>query len=214
MNMKNIIEMLEDFEEKLKSNDKIKKGTINYFNSPANADQLSELGASGKIEKTVLDFYRESDGFEIYWDTVDGELTKNEIMGRVKVNPFQQVVKNWSGVVYFDNEPENTPRRKFFPIDFFIDEAAAGFCSLEKHRDFMYFYKFEGDIIPLFVKFSDYLQLMLKAKGCLYWQYLIFSIIEKEENEVSYRIKTYLPEIFPDFSFAGFETLFNEKRIK
>jgi len=212
--MKKIIDGMAKLEAELKKNNKISQVSVSYFDSPANLEQLDELEKSGKIEKTVLDFYRASDGFEINWAAVDENLVKNEILGRVKINPFQQVVKKWSGVVYFDGEPENSARRKFFPTDFFVDEAAAGFCSLEGYRDFMYLYKFEGDIIPLFVKFADYLQLMLLAKGCLYWQYLILSIVDKAENEVSSRIKTYLPQLFPGFSFAAFEKYFNENSIK
>ena len=74
-------------------------------------------------------------------------------------------------------------RRKFFPLDFFADEAAAGFCNMEGWRNMVYLYQFEGELIPLQVNFKSYLELMLKAKGCFYWQYLIWEIIDKEENE-------------------------------
>jgi hypothetical protein len=55
---------------------------------------------------------------------------------------------------------------------------------------------------------------MLKAKGCLYWQYLIREIEEKEENEVSKRIKQHLPSLFPDFSFESFRQTFDVLRLK
>lgn len=212
--MREVLESIIAFEEELRSNKLLDIVTVNYFNSPANSQQIDEIEKSGKIEKTVLDFYGVSDGFEISWQPTDTALVENEIIGRVKVNPFQQVVRDWSGIVYFDDEPENTPRRKFFPIDFFIDEAAVGFCSLEGYRNMMYLYQFEADLISLYVNFKNYLRCMLVAKGCLYWQYLMLELIDRKENEVSARIKKFLPQLFPDFSFQSFEKLFNDVRIK
>ncbi len=212
--MKDILDEIIAFEDELRLNKLISLTAFNFFNSPANSQQIDELEKSGKIEKTILDFYSVSDGFEISWRPVNPILKKNEIMGKVKINPFQQVALNWAGVVYFDDEPENTPRRKFFPTDFFIDEAAVGFCSLEGYRNMMYLFQFEGDLIPLYVNFRSYLRCMLAAKGCLYWQYLLLELINGKENEVSKRIKKFLPQLFPDFSFQSFEKLFNEVRIK
>jgi len=212
--MREILSSIIAFQEALQSNKLVRVVTFNFFNSPANSKQLDELSASGKIEKTVLDFYRVSDGFEISWQPVESSLEEHEIVGKVKVNPFQKVVRNWSGVVYFGDEPENSPRRKFFPVDFFVPEAAAGFCSLEGYRNMMYLFKFEGDLIPLYVDFKNYLRCMLAAKGCLYWQYLLLELFSGTENAVSSRIKEFLPRLFPEFTFRSFENLFNEVRVR
>ena len=134
------------------------------------------------------------------------------MIGSVRVNPFLQVVKDWNGVVFFDNQPNDAVIRDFYPLDFFADEAAVGFCTREGWRNILYLYQFDGDLIPLHVNFQSYLQLMLQAKGCIYWQYLIIELVKKEENEVSARIKKYLPGLFSDFSFSLFEKLFNELR--
>jgi hypothetical protein len=212
--MREILDSIISFEEELHRNSAIRVVAFDFFNSPAKSEQIDELQKSGKIEKTVLDFYCVSDGFEIKWQPVDILFEEHEMFGRVKVNPFQQVVRNWSGVVYFDDEPENSPRRKFFPLDFFAGEAAAGFCSLEGYRNMMFLYLFEGDLIPLYVNFENYLKCMLVAKGCLYWQYLIVELINANENEMSRRIKEFLPRLFPDFNFQAFEKVFNEVRIQ
>lgn len=212
--MEKIISLIKAFETELHQNKKLKQVAINYFDSLANSNQLNELEQSGKIEKSVLGFYRKCNGFEIKWHPADEIYHSNEIIGAVKITAFQQVMRNWLGVVYFDDEPENTLRRIFFPVDFFADEAAAGFCTLEGYRNSLYLFKFEGDPIPLYVKFSDYLELMLCAKGCYYWQYLVFEILEKKENEVSSRIKKYLPDLFPNFSFDIFKQLFDKLRLK
>jgi hypothetical protein len=212
--MRETLDSIIAFEEELRLNSAIQLVTYDFFNSPANSGQIESLQNMGKVEKTVLDFYRVSDGFEINWRPVDISFEEHEMFGRVKINPFQRVVRNWSGVVYFDDEPENSPRRKFFPLDFFADEAAAGFCSLEGYRNMMFLFRFEGDLIPLYVNFENYLKCLLATKGCLYWQYLIVELISGAENEMSSRIKRFLPQLFPDFGFHSFEELFNDVRIK
>src|SRR5262249_37075090 len=105
-------------------------------------------------------------------------------------------------------------RREFFPLDFFADEAAAGFCTRDGFREMIYLYQFEGDLIPLYVSFQSYLELMLKAKGCFYWQYLIREIIDNEENEVSKRIKQHFPLLFLDFTFKSLKRSYNELHKK
>jgi hypothetical protein len=167
-----------------------------------------------RIESTVLDYYELNNGINIQWKSADTELLQNEMVGTVKVNAFSQVVKDWDGVVFFDADAADSERRKFFPLDFFADEAAAGFCTKEGWRNMLYLFRFEGDLIPLYVNFKSYLQLMLIAKGTIYWQYLVVELTSGQENEVSARIKKYLPSVFPDFSFQSFENLFNELRIK
>ena len=212
--MREVLDAIIALEEALRLNASIKVTAFEFFKSPANSRQIEEFRKNGKIEKTVLDFYDVSDGFEIGWQPVDAALKTHDIAGRVKVNPFQQVMRNWGGVVYFDDEPENGPRRKFFPTDFFVDEAAAGFCTLEGYRHMIYLFKFEGELIPLEVSFEGYLRCMLMARGCVYWQYLLLELTSGQENEVSRRIKEFLPRLFPDFEFQAFARLFNDVRIQ
>jgi len=211
--MKKIIDDIIRFENELKANDNLTLIEFNYFNSPANISQLNELETGRMIEKSVLDFYRISDGFEISWDADDDDLHQGDINGRLKINPFQQVVTNWKGVVYFDNEPAESPVRKFFPMDFFANEAAVGFCTKEGYQEMLYFFNFEDELKPLCVNIRGYLQLMLLAKACYYWQYLILDILDESESEVSQRIKTRLSKIFPGFSFQAFSEKFNEVRL-
>jgi hypothetical protein len=213
MGMKEILDAVVALEKELRLNTSIEVSAFEFFNSPANSRQIEEFEKNGKIEKTVLDFYGVSDGFEIGWQPVDTALKAHDIAGRVKVNPFQRVMRNWSGVVYFDDEPQNSARRKFFPLDFFVDEAAAGFCTLEGYRDMIYLFKFEGDLIPLDVDFEGYLRCMLMARGCVYWQHLLLELTSGQENEVSRRIKAFLPRLFPDFDFQAFAGVFNEVRV-
>jgi hypothetical protein len=212
--MKEILQQLMDFQQELDSNNLVIKEKFEYQSTPADAAQIDTQRQLRRIEPSVLDYYAVQNGIDIKWKAADASLVENEMVGAVKLNLFSEVVKDWSGVVFFDNEPADSARRKFFPVDFFTDEAAAGFCTKEEYRAMMYFFQFEGDLIPLHVTFSSYLQLMLHAKACYYWQYLIMAIENKEENTVSERIKQYLPKVFPGFSFDDFEALYNKLRIK
>lgn len=212
--MKDIIDKFILFEKELDGNKLIVKEKFELINQPADASQLAIQRELKRIEASVLDFYVIANGIEVKWGPVDPDLKGSDIVGRIKVNPFSQVVKDWSGVVFFDNDPADSPRRKFFPLDFFADEAAVGFSTMEGWRNMVYLYKFEGDLIPLYVNFESYLSLMVQARGCYYWQYLILEILEKQENVMSGRIKQYLPRLFQGFSFDAFQKSFNEVRIK
>ena len=212
--MKETIQSVMAFETEIANNNLLEKVKFEYADIPADASLISIQKELQRIEPSVLDFYEAANGFEIKWQAVDKEIRKHEMTGSIKVNPFLQVVKDWNGVVFFDQEPADSPVRKFFPLDFFADEAAVGFCTKEGWRNMLYLYQFDGELVPLYVSFESYLQLMLKAKGCFYWQYLILELIKREENEVSQRIKKYLPSLFTNFSFSEFEKLFTQLRIK
>jgi hypothetical protein len=212
--MKEIIDKLILFEKELDSNSLVVKEKFELINQPANPSLVTVQRELNRIEPTVLDFYELANGMEVKWKPVDPSLLESDIVGRTKISLFIQVVRDWGGVVFFDSDPADSPRRKFFPLDFFADEAAAGFCTMEGWRNMIYLYKFEGDLVPLYVNFESYLSLMVYARSCFYWQYLILEIVEGQENEVSARIKQYLPKLFKDFSFDAFQKLFNEVRIK
>lgn len=211
--MKELIEKIVLFEKEIDNNKLIVKEKFECPKIPGDSTLLSIQRELKMIEPAILDFYEIATGIEIKWNPVDPEMQENEIIGRVKVNPFSQVVIDWSGIVFFDNEPADSPIRGFFPLDFFADEAAVGYCTKEGWRNTLFLYQFDGELIPLHVNFKHYLQLMLIAKGCIYWQYLIIELVRKEENEVSKRIKKNLPLLFPDFSFIAFEKLFNELKL-
>jgi hypothetical protein len=209
-----IIEKFRAFEKELESNKLVVKEKFELVTQPADPALLAVQRELNRIEPSVLDYYEIANGINIKWKAADETLVSHEIVGSIKVNPFTQVVKDWSGVVFFEKDPMDSPRRKFFPLDFFADEAAVGFSTLEGSRDRLYLYQFEGDLIPLDVNFKSYLTLMLQAKGCVYWQYLILEIKENEENEVSKRIKQFLPAVFPDFSFDKFKSSYSQLMVK
>jgi len=212
--MKEIIGKFISFEKELDNNKMVVKEKFACIHHPVEHSLLKVQRELNRIEPTVLDFYEIANGIEVKWHPTNPALLERDIVGRIKVNSFSQTVRDWSGVVFFEHHPADSPQRKFFPMDFFADEAAAGFCTKEGWRKMIYLYKFEGDLIPLHVTLESYLSLMLQAKGCYYWQYLILEMLQQEENEMSVRIKQYLPSLFPDFSFAMFEKSFNETRIK
>ena len=214
MIMNELVKKVKEFEKELTGNKLVIKEKFELADQPAQNAQISTQRSLNRIESSVLNFYDVANGIEIKWKAADTDMQQNEITGSVKINSFLQVVKDWNGVVFFDKDPVDSPVRKFFPLDFFADEAAVGFCTKGGWRNMLYLYQFEGELIPLYVDFKSYLQLMLEAKACFYWQYLIIELISNEENEVSRRIKKYLPDVFPGFSFTTFTKLFNDTRIK
>lgn len=211
--MKKLIKQVEALEAQLKSNKGLQVSKFDFFNSPANIAELKQFRETGKFQQKTLDFYKECSGFQIEWEPEEALLKENDIVGRVKINPIQQVIRVWEGSVYFEDEPAHSPKRKFFPMDYFAPEAAVGFCTLEGYQDMMFIYYFQFDLVPLHVDMEGYLQLLLMTRGCYYWQNLIREIAEGKSNTESERIKEYLPGLFPDFSFQTFSDHFNKIKI-
>lgn len=208
-----MIRSMEEFKAELGNNKLVQMEKFELMRIPAAGSLISIQRELQRIEPTVLDFYELVNGLEVIWKPANKEKLNEEMTGSIKIHSFSETVKDWSGTVFFDNEPGDSALRKFFPLDFFADEAAAGFCTMEGWRNMIYLYRFDGELQPLQINFESYLRLMLVAKGCFYWQYLLIALLEKNENEVSSRIKNHLPDIFPEFSFNEFESLFNNLRI-
>ena len=162
--MKDIIVMLAAFEKEIDSNDSIVKEKFEIIKTPANASLVKAQRDLNMIEPTVLDFYEAANGLAVKWKAKDAKMLANEMMGSVKINSFINVVKDWSGVVFFGSEPDDSPLLEFFPLDFFADEATVGFCTQEGWRNSLYLYRFDNELVSLQVTFHAYLQLLLRPK--------------------------------------------------
>lgn len=173
-----------------------------------------ELAAIERVApQSVFAFHREMNGLTIEW-----ELKKSadpDVKGSVKLLPVKEILKEWKGIVYFDFTPEGERIRNFHPIDFFIDEAAAGaFLNEGKEEDrSLYLFHFEGEPVRLHLEMRGYIQMMIASKGFLYWQYAVIEILKQKENPVSRRFKEWMPQLFPEFSWEAYAARFGALQI-
>lgn len=206
-----INETFEELFTELKQNDNIvvKKLELNK-QSAADAD-IDYVKGRKTVNNKILQFYGNRDGLIIDWHA-KGDDT-GEVAGKVKLLPFNQAIVNWKGVVYFDDTPENDPIRRFFIIDFFVDEACAGFYATAEQKPDIYYYPFEGEPFNLELNIDGYADMLIEAKGFRYWQLAIKELIVGSENHNSKIFKQHMPLLFPDFNFKDFKQRFNSLRL-
>jgi hypothetical protein len=207
--MKN--EKLEKLFTELKQNNSIGIKKLELNKQPA-ADADIEYVKGRKTANTkFLQFYSECNGITIDWQAKKDD--SGEVAGKVKLLPFNQAIVNWKGVVYFDDTPEDDLIRRFFIIDFFIDEACSGFYATTEQSPDIYYYPFEGEPFNLELDINGYVEMLIEAKGFRYWQLALKELITKSENHNSKIFKTHMPVLFPDFKFKDFEQKFNSLRL-
>ena len=102
--MKELINKIIAFETQLDSNQSLQKEKFVIDKQAAEQAQISIQRELGRIESTVLDFYENVNGIEARWIPSDQDFANNEIVGRIKINSFSQVIRDWDGVVFFDSE--------------------------------------------------------------------------------------------------------------
>lgn len=196
--------------DELQSNPQVKVKGITTP-PPMNKKELERI--AGIAPQSLFAFHREMNGLTVEWEPK--KSADPDVKGSVKLLPVEEILKEWKGIVYFDFTPEGERIRKFHPIDFFIDEAAAGaFLNEPKEEDrSFYLFHFEGEPARLHLEMSGYIQMMIASKGFLYWQYAVIEILEQKENPVSRRFKEWMPQLFPEFSWDEYVSLFNGLKI-
>lgn len=172
------------------------------------AKQLTE----SKTPQELLCLHGEMDGLTVLWTSEDDP----EILGAVKILPASEIFQDWEEVVYFDFTPEDDRIRYFRPIDFFADECSVGAYFNEPDTTqvdtSVYLYRFEGEPVNLCLNMPGYLKMLVASKGFLYWQYAVLELLDGEENPTSQKFKQWMPQLFEDFSWDSYVSLYSEVR--
>lgn len=168
------------------------------------------------IPESLRRFYQELSHTHIKWETREAMLNESKLFGCINLLKAEQVLSDWEGIVYFKSLPHYDWMQKFKVVDFFADEACVGFIQSENNLDYMEYLDLgENETQPLSLTFEGYYELMIAARGFLYWQRAILHIRNGGGYEVDIdRFKTYMPQIFPDFKWEEFVALYERVKIK
>ena len=172
----------------------------------------SSRSIPAQFPPSIQSFYKKLSSFELAWKSnqFNDQLS---LTGCAKILPVQEVDSDWKEVLWFDHTPADDPIRNFRILDFFVDEACVGFYEKGKGAPNLYFYDFEEQPVDLQVDMEGYIQLLCAARGFRYWPLVLVSFLEKKEITEAETFKTYMPQLFPDFSFDAFKTLFDKVRL-
>lgn len=178
------------------------------FSAPKNLrNRAQEMG----VPQHILSFYENSNGFELDWEMLSSP--DPDILGRVKILSLAEVMRDWKGVVYFEDTELDDPIRNFRPFDFFVDEACVGIYLEEDFDNSVYLYRFDSDPFRLDLDISGYIELLIAARGFLYWQNVIKSLKTNSDNSEAKRFKAFMPHLFPNFSFEEFSNTYEALRL-
>lgn len=200
-----LFNLVDAFNNELKANPNIQSKSVTI---PLPLNKREKETIKGVTPAGVFVLHQEMNGLTVEWE--GKEVSDPDVRGSVKILPTKEILKDWSGVVYFDFTPVNDRVRNFHPIDFFVDEATAGAFLNEPDREdlSLYLYNFEGEPTSLHLDMTGYVEMMLASKGFLYWQYAVLEILNSKENPVSKRFKEWMPKLFPDFNWADYVALY------
>ena len=168
------------------------------------------------LPRTLANFYNELSHTHIKWQTREPIDNGQKIYGSINILKAEQVLGDWEGRVYFKEHQHYAWMEKFKIVDFFVAEACVGFIQSQNNLDYLEYLDFgEPDTEPLDLTFEGYYELMISARGFLYWQRVILHLRKGSgyEHEVN-RFKTYMPQIFPDFKWEEFVALYEKVKIK
>ncbi|MBD2534949.1 hypothetical protein H6G97_38160 [Nostoc flagelliforme FACHB-838] len=170
-------------------------------------EKAQEMG----IPQQILSFYENSNGFELNWEMLSSP--DPDVLGRVKILSLSEVIQDWKDVVYFEDTELDDPIRTFRPFDFFVDEACVGIFLEEEFDNSLYLYKFGSEPFRLDLDISGYIKLLIAARGFLYWQNVIEALKTESHNTEVERFRTFMPQIFPNFSFDEFSNNYENLRL-
>lgn len=202
---------IKTFLENLKSNSNIKLSQAELDTVPKNPSDIEYVRGRGTVHESLLIFYEQINGLIIQWEVTRHD--DEELLGRTKILPFNKTIVNWEGVVFFKDTSADSLLRRFFIIDFFVDEAAVGFYATTEKRPNLFLFQFEDDPFDLKLDINGYVRMLIASSGFRYWQLVIKSIETGIENSISEKFKKSMPELFPGFSFESFEELYKSLKI-
>ena len=153
--------------------------------------------AGGTLPPGVEELYREMNGAQLEWFLRDGVEFESEEppAGAINLLPLirdrgESIFGSWKDVVWFS---EDDKFRHVVPFDFFTPEAGSAFYPVGGKMIVHYHY-FGETLSSTGRTFGEYLELLFKARGYLYWPTALCE--EEEESAEVEHFRANLPKLF------------------
>jgi hypothetical protein len=166
---------------------------------PASESEIERAtsSAGGILPPGMADVYREMNGMRLAWSAREGINfdTKEAPSGAINLLPIirergESVFGSWKDVVWFSEDDEF---RRVVPFDLYTPEAGSAFHPVPGEMRVHYHYLGET-LSPTGRTFLEYLELLLKSRGYLYWP---ASLCESEQDSaVVEDFRVNFPQLF------------------
>lgn len=180
------------------------------YNLPITEDVLNNSKIN-MVTSCIIDFYKMFDGFKLEWSDTAGDLG-----GCMHFLKMEEVLQNWKGNLYDEDDLEENDLIEFFhPFDLITPEAQCGIMIGMEYEDHEIHYNYSGtaETLGLDVDFEGYLEMAKEARIFFYWPKVLLDIQNKEENPETLSFKKNMPKIFPDFKWENFVAKYESLRL-
>jgi hypothetical protein len=185
----------------------VKRCEITFHASKGQREKALAAGAPPPL----VAFYEGSNGFDLNWTGVDAPT--RELSGRARLLPLSEALQNWRGVVYFDDTPKDDSLHSFRPFDFFTDEAHVGLYWRKDQDNSVYLHDFGTKPLRLDLDVAGYVELLLLARGFLYWQHAVLTLKTGVRNASADEFRKQMPKLFSGFAFEDFASAYERLRL-
>jgi hypothetical protein len=181
-------------------------------------DSLSKFSPS--FQKSISDCC----GLLLKWETneefSESGMVKDEedlgyIFGRLDIWDFDSMLSSMEGIVYFEDEPEDSELRNFHMVDYYSDENFVGIFSGDSATDSLYYFNID-DPYPVYLglDLQGYVDMALAAKAFIHWPVALSDYLSDTESHSMKIMKQYLPILFPDWTWEGWIAMYEEIKLK
>jgi hypothetical protein len=163
---------------------------------------------SSVLHPDIAAFYREIKSYNLKWESKI--KLPGKIYGQAKLIEVSKAVSDWKEIVYFEDD---SPLKHFKILDQFVNEACCGFYTLESKAGspkLIYYYDFSNTPVSLQLTIEEYINMMVEARGFLYWQKVLTDHLQGVESPHTVLMKQDLNKIFPEFNFDSFIAKYND----
>lgn len=201
------LERFEKMVEDLRQNPKIE--VLEYqANPPATDDELAAAEAylGQPLPEAMRRFYTQANGLKLQWALTSAGEDRSP-HGNIELLPIQNVLSDWQGVIYFDEEWDDGKYKPVHPLDFFVPEACAALYLDGSGNPTVQYHYCGEDLQTMDVDFAGYLELLLKSRGFWYWQTAVSTDLIGHAYTTSPReFRLGMPELFDDYEPSFFLT--------
>ena len=199
--MENLINLINGFNSSLIENFNLLYKANNLF-VPKEEELKFLVTENSILHENFKKFYSEIGTYRLSWQNT--LKLPEDVRGEVKIISIIKALSDWRDVVYFD---DNLKLKNFKIMDQFSNEACCGFYTQDEKNassGLVYYYDFSGTPVSLQLTPQEYMEMMVEAKGFLYWQKVLIDQEKGNDSPQVVLMKEQLVKVFPDFKYDSF----------